>query len=304
MPPQTRKPYQYKYNGKELQDEFGLNFYDYGARNYDPAIGRWMNVDPLAELAPGWTPYRYGFNNPIRYTDPTGMYEGDSTHIDENRKVIAVVEDGDLGVYQHGKNAGGGAPTQYMIEKRQEKWGTSAGGTKVGETWTELGFADFGAYSEGTVKAQEGAFIDLESNWATEQVSGIIAANPSHTDYISKARGGGDWDLKTDTPNGHTSYGSLLFGKYASARDAGNFTAGAFAQMQVLVPNAFYDYGFGLYNQSGNNFKKSVVMGFIHLTQAQKFNFKPMINTAKNGEHPLSRAGIEVGKSFIKSLQK
>ena len=34
-----------------------------------------MNVDPLAEKAPDWTPYRYGFNNPIKYTDPTGMFE-------------------------------------------------------------------------------------------------------------------------------------------------------------------------------------------------------------------------------------
>ena len=42
---------------------------------YDPATTRWASVDPLAEYAPNWTPYRYGFNNPILYTDPTGMFE-------------------------------------------------------------------------------------------------------------------------------------------------------------------------------------------------------------------------------------
>lgn len=68
---------QYKFGGKQLQDELGLQWYDFGARNYDAAIGRWFNVDPLAELAPDWTPYRNGFNNPLRFTDPTGMYEED-----------------------------------------------------------------------------------------------------------------------------------------------------------------------------------------------------------------------------------
>ena len=47
--------YKYKYNGKELQDELGLNMYDYGWRNYMPDIGRWGNINPLAEISKKWS---------------------------------------------------------------------------------------------------------------------------------------------------------------------------------------------------------------------------------------------------------
>lgn len=63
----------YLYNGKELQNEFFEN-YDYGARFYDPELGRWHSIDNLAEHPNQIfrSPYQYAWNNPVNLNDPDG----------------------------------------------------------------------------------------------------------------------------------------------------------------------------------------------------------------------------------------
>jgi len=65
-------PQDYKYNGKEEQNELGLGWLDYGARMYEPSIGRWMVSDPLAAKYSSLTNYAYVANNPVKLIDPDG----------------------------------------------------------------------------------------------------------------------------------------------------------------------------------------------------------------------------------------
>jgi RHS repeat-associated protein len=80
----------FKYNGKELDRMHGLDLYDYGARQMDPALGVFTSFDPLAEKYPDVSPYAYCLNNPIRFIDPDGE---DVWEINDQGEIINRIED-------------------------------------------------------------------------------------------------------------------------------------------------------------------------------------------------------------------
>ena len=244
----------YKYNGKEYDSKKGLNWYDYGARHYNAALGRFTTVDPLAEMEYSASSYTYCLNNPIQYIDPTGCLA--STHTDSLGNVVDVYNDRDLGVYKHNTDFEG---TRQELAENYSSNNTAAGGERLGRTeyWDE--FLD--PMTNAPFKNMQitfGRSFDSEfANYAA------LALTMNIITLAKESSGNGKMDIKKAIGN----IGGLFRGKYITSRSLGNYLAGYNAAKASISFDAFQKLAGALHIEEnyGNRFLTKKQMASIIL---------------------------------------
>jgi len=176
----TENPY--KYQGKEHEQELGLNTYDFGARNYMPDLGRWTTIDPLAEDFMDYTPYNSMMNNPIMFIDPDGraafspIYGTDGTFLgtdDQGLQGKAIVMDA--------SDFTQGMSNEEALSKNKGAEGLESGAAanKLVSNYNSL--KDRPDY-DGVVTVSEG--ID----WAKNNVGALDNPTPDNMLYIDASK--------------------------------------------------------------------------------------------------------------------
>jgi len=168
--PEFYSGYNYKYNGKELQEELGLGVYDYKARVYDPAAPHFWQIDPLAEQMRRWSPYSYAFDNPMRFTDPDGMAPQDWINFTGKNGQQQIIYDSSIKTKEQAEAAG------YKNVKQVFEAGTGTS-EKTGEV---VNFQ-----KEGKFSVNGGNTMDTADGGYTTQGGSYIGRNSSTLEQIA-----------------------------------------------------------------------------------------------------------------------
>lgn len=154
----------YRYNGKEIQDDVingkSLQWYEYGARFYDPTVPHFLQVDPHADKYYNTSPYAYCLNNPLRYIDPNGK-DGD-VEINKDKMKISV------SVYIYGSGASDKQATKMQTAIMSD-WnkGFSYTDSKTGQKYAVNFDVKVQVYNKDNPKEGPGLFSDKNNPFST-----------------------------------------------------------------------------------------------------------------------------------------
>ncbi len=160
--------HKYGFTGKEGQDELGLGWVDITARNYDPALGRWMNLDPLAEVMRRYSPYTYSYNSPIYFMDPDGRLASSAAY---NSGGALITKYNGGGFLNGGGDSYSGTitPNSLRVGKVYEQY-FAQGAARIGSGETSCCGGDGGSFIAWLINSINGLGQNIGSNsQATEE---------------------------------------------------------------------------------------------------------------------------------------
>jgi RHS repeat-associated protein len=197
------------YNGKEKQE--GTGWLDYGARMYSPEMGRWMSIDPKTDTQESWSPFHYGYNNPIRFTDPDGREPCCGDFLDTFVGAsVAVIDNATNGLvnlrgsytpnnaqkYNKGQDAGdlGSMVVGALMSVDGAKNVGSGGGLMVASVSVEVGSGGVASVVAGPGFAAGAAIAGM--GVAEVTVGGMLMANGNDNFNNQKGRANEDGNNK------------------------------------------------------------------------------------------------------------
>jgi len=179
----------YKYNGKELDRTHGLDWYDYGARNYDAFLPMFTSLDPHCESYYNVSPYAYCHNNPVILIDPDGMDDYYSVkgkllyHDDNNSNIRFVIKNRDDKRYLKKVNKNGGFDAA-KLEKAPYALPNDAALNESLKILDDTKSNDDGLAEHCALVSDDGKTVEGEKGEVWDGVSDVATAKlPSYPEY-------------------------------------------------------------------------------------------------------------------------